>query len=97
MSSTALSYAPTQRVNTAITIELTTPVDDNRPVFIVGNFNNWSVDEQRFKLRRLSHGKFMFSFPKDMILPARLEYKYVRGGWENKELDDFGNTTENRV
>jgi predicted alpha/beta superfamily hydrolase len=97
MSSTAFSYAPTQRVNTALTIELTTPVDDNRPVFIVGNFNNWTVDEQRFKLRRLSHGKFMFSFPTDMILPARLEYKYVRGGWENKELDDFGNTTDNRV
>jgi predicted alpha/beta superfamily hydrolase len=93
----ASSYAPAQQTNAALTIELTTPIDDSRPVFIVGNFNNWVVDEQRFRLRRLSHGKFMFSFPKDLILPARLEYKYVRGGWENKELDDFGSTTENRT
>jgi predicted alpha/beta superfamily hydrolase len=94
---TATSYAPSQQINSALTIELTTSVDDSRPVFIVGNFNNWVVDEQRYKLRRLSQGKFMFTFPKDLILPTRLEYKYVRGGWENKELDDFGNTTDNRV
>ena len=94
---TAISYAPPQQINSALTIELTTPIDDTRPVFIVGNFNNWTVDEPRFKLRRLSHGKFMFTFPRDVTLPARLEYKFVRGGWENKELDDFGNTTENRV
>lgn len=80
-----------------LTIELTTPVDDNRPVYIVGNFNNWHVDEQRFKLHRLTQGKFIFTFPTNMVLPKTLEYKYVRGGWENKELDEFGNTTNNRI
>jgi predicted alpha/beta superfamily hydrolase len=82
---------------TALTLELTTPIDDTRPVYIVGNFNDWATDQERFRLRRIAHGKFFFTFPADMKLPSPLEYKYVRGGWENKELDTFGNTTQNRV
>lgn len=80
-----------------LTLELTTPVDDPRPVFIVGNFNNWAIDEARFQMRRVSKGRFVFTFPNDLVLPQPLQYKYIRGGWENKELDAFGNTTENRV
>ena len=94
---TAQRIQQSQQTSQTLTIELTTPVDDSRPVYIVGNFNNWNVDEQRFRLRRLTQGKFIFTFPLDMILPKRLEYKYVRGGWENKELDEFGNSTNNRV
>ena len=45
----------------------------------------------------MAQGKFIFTFPSDLILPKQLEYKYVRGGWENKELDEFGNSTLNRV
>jgi predicted alpha/beta superfamily hydrolase len=96
MGVVASLYQP-QPTQQALTVELTTPVDDNRPVYIVGNFNNWCVDEQRFKLRRLAQGKFIFTFPTDIQLPKRIEYKYVRGGWENQELDDFGNGTNNRV
>lgn len=91
----SLSTPPT--TSQKLTLELTTPVDDKRPVYIVGNFNNWSVDQQLYKLTRLAQGKFIFTFPADTILPKRLEYKYVRGGWENKELDEFGNTTVNRI
>ena len=65
-------------------------------MYIVGNFNNWDVDDQRFRLQRIAQGKFIFIFPKGMKLPQKLEYKYVRGGWENQELDEFGNTTSNR-
>ena len=92
------SQAPPQYVaSKTLTLELTTPVDDPRPVFIVGNFNNWGVDEARFQMRRVSKGRFVFTFPSDLALPQPLHYKYIRGGWENKELDAFGNTTENRV
>lgn len=80
-----------------LTLELTTPVDDRRPVFVVGNFNNWTVDESRFEMRRVAKGRFVYTFPSDLNLPRPLHYKYVRGGWENKELDAFGNATENRV
>ena len=30
-------------------------------------------------------------------MQQRTEYKFVRGGWENQELDDFGNKTPNRI
>ena len=80
-----------------LTIELTTPIDDRRPVYIVGNFNNWTPEQIRFKMTRVSKGRFMLTFPSDIHLPHCLEYKYVRGGWENQELDTFGNPTHNHV
>ncbi len=80
-----------------LTIELTTSIDDRRPVYLVGNFNNWNAEDTQFKLKRTAFGKFSYSFPIDMSLPRRIEYKYVRGGWENQELDEFGNRTYNRV
>ncbi len=80
-----------------LTLELTTPIDDRRPVYVVGNFNNWTTEQARFQMRRVANGRFMLTFPSDFVLPHRMEYKYVRGGWENKELDSFGNSTSNRV
>ena len=98
MSATKQQLSTSQTpVNQSVTVELTTPTDDFRPVFIVGNFNKWIVDEPRFRLRRVATGRFIFTFPADFPMPSRLEYKYVRGGWENKELDEYGNVTENRV
>ena len=88
---------PHQANNNTLSIELTTPVDDKRPVYIVGNFNNWTVDETRFRLKRTGAGKFTFTFPPDVQLQQHTTYKYVRGGWENQELDAFGNRTQNRV
>ncbi len=81
----------------ALTLELETPVDDHRPVYLSGNFNNWALDEERFRMRKTGHGKYIFTFPPHQPLPPKLEYKYIRGGWENKELDVNGNTTNNRT
>ncbi len=92
----ATAKIKTNKSASPLTIELTTPVDDNRPVFLVGNFNNWTIDDPKFRMRRVAQGKFIFTFPTELVLPKVLEYKYVRGGWENKELDDFGNSTQNR-
>jgi predicted alpha/beta superfamily hydrolase len=85
------------QANNALCVEMTTPVDDKRPVYIVGNFNNWTVDESRFRLTRVSPGKFNFTFPADVQLQQHTTYKYVRGGWENQELDTFGSKIANRV
>jgi predicted alpha/beta superfamily hydrolase len=104
MSATSARMAATNSDNThtstkkqALTIELTTPIDDRRPVYVVGNFNDWTTEQTRFKMTRVANGRFMLTFPPDINLPHRLEYKYVRGGWENQELDTFGNATNNRV
>jgi predicted alpha/beta superfamily hydrolase len=97
---TATANSDTNHTSTkkqTLTIELTTPIDDRRPVYFVGNFNNWTTEQTRFKMTRVASGRFMLTFPPDIHLPHRLEYKYVRGGWENQELDTFGNATHNRV
>jgi predicted alpha/beta superfamily hydrolase len=97
MGSTAEAYTQPHRANNALCIELTTSVDDKRPIYLVGNFNNWTVDDSRFKLQRMASGKYTFTFPADVQLQQHTTYKYVRGGWENQELDSFGNKTQNRV
>jgi predicted alpha/beta superfamily hydrolase len=89
-------YEPTQ----SLTLELRTPSDSDaelRPIFIVGNFNHWKTEDERFKMRKMSNGHFIFCFPPHIKLPQTLEYKYVRGDWENQELDVFGEMIPNRV
>lgn len=80
-----------------LTLELKTPRDDWRPVYITGNFNNWTIDEERFRMQKNARGHYQFTFPDDLVLPNPLEYKYIRGGWDNVELDISGNSTPNRV
>ncbi len=80
-----------------IIIELTTPVVDNRPIFIVGSFNDWCVDEEKFRLKKISATKFVIKFSSEFLQTERIEYKFVRGGWENQELDAYGNPINNRV
>ncbi|MEY4902672.1 MAG: hypothetical protein RLZZ292_487 [Bacteroidota bacterium] len=79
-----------------LSLHLATPKDDTRPVYLTGNFNNWRTDEDQFRLQREGEGNYAFSFPENLDLPHPLEYKYIRGGWENVELDEFGNHTPNR-
>ena len=78
-------------------IQLTTPDNDARPVFLTGNFNNWHVSDSQFKMQRVGKGKYEFYFPDDFSFLMPLEYKYVRGSWSDVELDEFGNTTDNRT
>jgi len=79
-------------------IELHTPVRDKRPIFIAGSFNKWKADQEAYKLRPIGRDrhKLEIELPADTSFP--LEYKYVRkGGWENVETDQFGNSRGNRV
>ena len=92
--STTFEYLTT--TNT-LTLRLETPVDDYRQVYLTGNFNNWAVDQGRYRMHKMGPGKYIYSFPLNEVLPQRIEYKYIKGGWENKELDEFGNSTHNRV
>lgn len=48
-------------------------------------------------LKKISTGKYRYRFPADLKLPVPLEYKYNKGGWDDEELDIYGNKTANRV
>jgi predicted alpha/beta superfamily hydrolase len=80
-----------------LSLELTTPIDDERPVFLAGNFSEWSPDVADFEMQRVSKGKYKFTFSPEIKLPEKLEYKYTRGGWNYVELDTYGNAPKNRL
>lgn len=69
--------------------------NDDRPVFITGNFNKWNPKDATFVLKNLDNNTYSIEID-DEQLPSIIEYKYTRGGWGNVEIDRFGNITPNR-
>jgi len=80
-----------------LSVELATPIDDERPVYLAGNFSDWYPDLADFEMQKVSKGKYKFSFSPELKLPDTLEYKYTRGGWDFVELDNYGNAPANRI
>ncbi|WP_420148057.1 alpha/beta hydrolase [Spirosoma sp.] len=81
----------------SLRLELKTPSIDDRPVFVSGNFCDWFPDVDRFRMQPTGPGEYEYEFPEDLELPAKLEYKYTRGGWEHVELSASGESVENRT
>lgn len=77
-------------------IVLQTPEDDDRQVYISGNFNGWTTQDHRFKMNQLSPGKYEFSFPESPEFEGELIYKFTKGDWSEVEIDRHGNRTPNR-
>lgn len=67
-----------QATKTKIII-LNTPIDDERPVYISGNFNNWATQDRRFLMKKISKGKYEFTFPASGELEKELIYKFTKG------------------
>lgn len=69
--------------------------DDDRPVYITGNFNKWNPRDQNFILTETIKNTYSIDI-ENKNLPEIIEYKFTRGGWGNVEIDRFGNITPNR-
>lgn len=80
-----------------LNIILTTDEDDERPVYISGNFNNWITQDTAFEMEKIENGLYHFKFPFNFNFPDELIYKFTRGDWSEVEIDKYGNRTENRV
>jgi len=78
-------------------IELTTPVEDDRPIYLVGNFNNWEISEKEYQLEKKGDNLYCFHFNEDQELTWPLEYKFVKENWEGVEADIHGGGVQNRV
>ncbi|MFL9833000.1 alpha/beta hydrolase [Chryseobacterium terrae] len=74
---------------------LSTEEKDNRSVFITGNFNQWNPKDYHFKLDISGENTYSIDI-EDHLLTEDIEYKFTKGGWENVELDQYGNITPNR-
>lgn len=79
-----------------LSILLTTDEDDDRPVYLAGNFNDWITQDRRFQLLKEEEGIYRFSFPEDFDFPEQLVYKFTKGDWSEVEIDRYGNKTLNR-
>jgi len=75
--------------------ELYTEQSDERVIYITGNFNSWDPKDRRFQLTQRSPNHYFIEID-DLILPDPIEYKFTKGGWENVELDQYGNITPNK-
>lgn len=84
-------------MNSILSVELVTDFDDERPVFVSGNFCDWQPNRPEFRMKKVDAGKYAFQFPKEFKNFSRIEYKYNKGGWEHVELDFLGNSPANRV
>ncbi len=75
--------------------ELYTEANDDRAIYITGNFNNWNPKDYRYQLRTSDTRNYFIEI-ENHVLPDHIEYKFTKGGWENVELDQYGNITPNR-
>jgi len=80
-----------------LNIILTTDEDDFRPVYISGNFNNWSTQDNNFLMERIGDGLYHFKFNDNFPKLNPLLYKFTKGDWSEVEIDQHGNRTENRL
>ncbi|AWA30568.1 carbohydrate esterase [Flavobacterium magnum] len=79
-----------------LNILLTTDDDDERPVYLSGNFNEWHTQDRKFEMDKVGNGLYHFRFPEDFVYPNELLYKFTKGDWSAVEIDQSGNRTENR-
>ncbi|MBB6325504.1 putative alpha/beta superfamily hydrolase [Algoriphagus iocasae] len=86
-----------KKINTGRKIILQTPQDDDRPVYISGNFNDWKTQDHQFLMTKLEKGKYEFSFPDEPRFKGELIYKFTKGDWSEVEIDRYGNKTPNRL
>lgn len=78
-----------------IEINVHTEMDDDRPVYLVGDFNDWVQRDERYRMTKVSKGRYVFAMDISQAdLP--LEYTYLKGGWDDEELDTYGNRVAKR-
>ena len=82
---------------TSLNILLTTDDEDDRIVYISGNFNEWHTQDKAFEMKKINSGLYHFQFPANFHYPKELLYKFTKGDWSDVEIDQRGNRTENRV
>ncbi len=66
---------------------------DDRPVYLTGSFNNWNPLDPQYLLQQ-EDGHYFIDL--EIASDEQVTFKFTRGGWENVEIDRYGNITGNR-
>lgn len=93
---TAVNQEEVTDIENGLTILLSTDQDDERPVYLSGNFNQWFTQDNKYLMHKIASGKYSFTFPPDFNYPSELVYKFTKGDWSEVEIDKFENKTPNR-
>ena len=72
--------------NIILALELTTPIDDDRPVFVAGNFCSWYPNVAQFQMKKVDAGKYHFEFPHDFKFDEPIEYNGAEESNRFKQL-----------
>jgi hypothetical protein len=97
MNTEAQIYSTHFTLNKNRKLILNTTEDDDRPVYVSGNFNHWVTQDFRFLMKKVVKDKYEFTFPEGKEFPAELVYKFTKGDWSEIEIDRYGNKNPNRV
>jgi predicted alpha/beta superfamily hydrolase len=96
LAKTAGYRAESQHSQSMLTLELFTPDDDERPVYVAGNFNGWVTRDEQYRMEKIRDGHYRYAFRAPIHLSEPMEYKYIKGGWESEELGRDGQSPANR-
>jgi len=93
---TIVKQEEVKEIANRLTILLSTDQDDERPVYLSGNFNQWITQDKKYLMHQTALGKYIFTFPPEFIYPSELIYKFTKGDWSEVEIDQSENKTPNR-
>lgn len=77
-------------------LELTTKEDDERPIFLSGDFCEWQPSDSKFRLEKIESKTYGINLDGLVDINNPRAYKYTRGSWDHVELDSWGNDVGNR-
>jgi len=68
-------------------------IPQNEKIYITGTFNDWNPGDPNFIMNRNLKGQYYITIPRRA---DDIQFKFTLGNWEKEELNDFGNTIDNR-
>ncbi|KXX71593.1 hypothetical protein AVL50_04795 [Flammeovirga sp. SJP92] len=66
---------------------------DSSEIYLASSLNEWSPNDERFRLKRSHDGYYYLKIPK---IKEPFQYKFTRGSWATVEANENGNLKGNR-
>lgn len=90
-------FSNSTKEGNALVFELTTADEQDLPVYIAGDFNNWNAASEEFRFQKIGNTQYRLQIKVMPMQTLSFNYKYTRGSWDNAEVDEYGNEPKNRV
>lgn len=78
---------------TVIIDKLPATTPSNAPIYMASNFNDWGDADKEYQLVQNKKGQYYIRIPRS---GQELSFKFTRGSWDTEEVNQLGETIENR-